>query len=474
MMQARGDEKEENRMPDEGIETTGILALNGLTYKLPPDLSVAIQRNNQSMYFQSQSYGAGATCVCVLNTGSSFVDFRRSFLVMTVRNESTPSGRSSYFGPNGSACNLINRIMIQTRSGAQIERVDNNNQLCSARLYMEHANSWTGRQYTDYKTSPPTDNEIESGLGPASIYGCQGCGFAQGASPAADDSWISGGIGGGQSIRFCIPLGELSTVWKHSQSLWPAALCSGLRLELLLEQPNQCMVSCQQDASTTSLGYSVQEIYLQLECYQLSDLVLRELNTMASTSSLEVVSVTAHDTQGTRSSSQNSMSLDCGRAASRALCALYRERPAIATVYTAAYDPMATLACTSSTYISNMQFRVGNLYFPQQGVKAFGTDWRTAANELYANSLQALGRFGIDESNCATSVFKFRRERLNIYQTLERSNVIDQSGIPLSNSRLLNVQQTWVGTPGASTLIDLFLFYSVLIKVYLNGASIEV
>jgi hypothetical protein len=479
MMQARHDEgKQEEAMPEEGIGSSGILALNGLTYKLPPDLSVAIQRNNQSMYFQSPTFAPGQTAVCVLNTGASYVDFRRSFLVITASNISTtspPAAHTCFFGPNGSACNLINRITILTRSGAQIERIDNVNQLNSARLYMEHSSSWVGQQYIDATGTitgagaVASDGAIEAGLGPAAMYGAQGVGFLPAST--ADDAWKSNSAATNQ-IRFCIPLGELSTVWKHSQSLWPAALCSGLRVELLFENAaNAMMVQSSADTGVT-LNYSIDEIYLQLECYQLSDNVLRSLNEMASTSALEVVSVTAHNTQGSRGSGNNSLSLDCGRACSRALAFLYRERPAVAIG--AGFDPFATVTMSASNYISNFQARVGSLYFPQQGVKAFNSNWRTAVNELYANSLQCLGRFGIDDCNCATNLFKFRTQRLNIYQTLERSGVIAEAGLPLSNSRLLNVQSTWVGSTGTPTLVDFYLFFSVLIRVYLNGASIEV
>jgi len=463
---------------DEGIETSGVLAINGLTYKLPPDLSVSIQRNNQSQYFQSQSYGPGATAVCVLNTGASFVDWRRSYLVMTVVNNSqtsAPATTNAYFGPNGSALNLINRLMIQTRSGAVIERVDNANQLASARLFMEHDVTWSGKSLAQSTAGvggtfvAPTNQSITDNSGCAKMYGAQ-----QQINSTVDTTWYEA-WSTGSSMRFVIPCGELSPAFRYSQSLWPASLCSGMRIELLLEQPYNAMLGVN---ATDTLSYTVSEIRFECECYQLSDMVLRVLNTMASSSALEVVTVTAHDTPGTRNSA--SYNLDSGRAASRSLAFLYRERPAFAGGAGAAtFDPFATISNVPSGgngYLTAHQARIGALYFPQATVKNQGgaAGWKTAPYELYMIALQCLGKLGISGENCGTNPFQYYLNRFNIYQTLERSNVIDQSGIPLSNSRLLSVQQTWSAAPSAATLIDLFLFHSVLIRVYLSGANIEI
>ncbi len=95
---------------------------------------------------------------------------------------------------------------------------------------------------------------------------------------------------------------------------------------------------------------------------------------------------------------------------------------------------------------------------------------------MYACTLQSLNRFGSKgQGNCSTNLQQYvALGRFNFYQSLERSNVIDQSGIPLSNSRLLTISQTWNTAPAAATLIDLFLFYSIMIRVFNSGANVEV
>ncbi len=476
--------KEPAGAQEEGLATSGILAVNQLSFKLPPDLSVAVQRNNQSQYFQSQQYSPGSTAIVVMNTGASYVDWRRSYLVMTVRNDSSAATDGKvqspvWFGPNGSACNLINRVLIQTRSGTVVERVDNANQLASARLYMEHDRTWTGSPCE--VAAPSTPAEVEAKAGCAFVYGAQGGSSI--ASGNNDSIWLgaaptptTGPAIVGQIRRFCIPCGEFSPVFRNSQSLWPSQLCSGLRIELLLENANIALVAA---GTSASLGYTIVDIRIEAECYTLSDLVLRSLNNMAASSALEVVSVTAHDTQSTRATS--TINVESGKAVSRALGYLYRERPALGNLVTGTnVDKFSTIVQDSTTpYITQHQARVGSLYFPQQGLKNQGggtlSAWRTCGQEMYMTSLQSLGKMGggVGE-NCSTNLFQYLLARFNVYQSLERSNVIDQSGIPLSNSRLLAIQQTWSAAPDAATLIDLFLFYTVLIRVYISGSNIEI
>jgi hypothetical protein len=108
--------------------------------------------------------------------------------------------------------------------------------------------------------------------------------------------------------------------------------------------------------------------------------------------------------------------------------------------------------------------------------------WKECSDEMYMITLQALGCMGFEPKHVVTSPWKFRSERGNFIQTLERSNVIDASGIPLSNSRLLSVQQVWnayrqgvdASQLGGAFLVDLFLFHSVLVRVYLSSANVEI
>lgn len=447
------DSKQDSGGGDGGVNAAGVLSLNNLSYRLTPDVSVASARNLQQQYFSSQSYSPGATCVAILNTGSNFVDFTRSFLVMTVRNLTTTSGgaatQAAWFGPNGSACNLINRLRVSTRSGTVIEDLQNCHQYASYKLAFERDATHTGR------IGPTTDLSLGSGL--AMMYGAT-------PLPITDAAFD---WGNGESLRFCIPFSAFSPVLGNSRSLWPGALCSGLRIEIILESPAVAMMAVTN--SSDLCNFAIDEIYMSLENYSLSDMVLRVLNTQCASSGLEIVSSTVHDTAATRLAA--SLNLDCGKAASRSLGFVYRERSA-QDLTDAKTDKFACYPISSSFYPTFFQSRVGSLYMPLAGFKNINGagGYRTVPYEIYANNVQ--DRFS-QMGGVATNLVQFMQSRFQIYQTLERSSVIDLSGIPLSNSRILNVQSIWNAAPSSATLVDLFLQYAVLIRVFLSGSNIE-
>ena len=199
---------------------------------------------------------------------------------------------------------------------------------------------------------------------------------------------------------------------------------------------------------------------------------------MASTSALEVVSVTAHNTQATRAAA--SVNVESGRSCSRALGFIWRERPALDTS-NATVDRFATYPNSEAIFQTEFQARVGSLYFPQQGFKSSGGGasggagaWKTCPQEMYASCLNSMGKLGLSPSSSATNIYQFLGSRYNFYQSLERSNVTAQSGIPLSNSRMLAVQSVWNAPPAPATLIDLYLMYTVLIRVFNSGSNLEV
>lgn len=426
-----------------------VQAVNQLSYKLPPDLSVATQRNMQSQYFQAQSYAPGSVAVCILNTGSSFVDFNRSVLYIDVMFSGTTAGitgATGGFGPNGSACNLLNRVLICSRSGSVLERIDNANQLASARLYLERSRDYVHNN--------------------ASVMGAN--------TGTAVPTYGSGTLAlGGETVRFALPCCDWSPLFANADALFPSALASGMRIELTLESALNALIYT---GATNVPNYQVTAIRLDCECYQLSDMVMRSLNNQASTSSLEVTSVTVHDTQSRRS--QSSVNVDCGKACSRALRYLYRERDSRADPTDATFDNFKCLPVTSTYWPVEHQARVGSLYIPQQSIRAGAgavalSSQKTASWEMFATTLKGIEKLGTGNAT-ETPIVTYMSDRFQIYDSLDRSSVLELAGIPLSNSRLLNVQQSWNVAPARATLIDLYLFHAVLIRCFLTGSNVEV
>jgi len=445
------------------MEVSGILNSNKLSYKLLPDLSVSVQRNNQSQFFQNQSYSPNTLGVCIWNTGSNYVDVSRSALVLTVKNT---SGSPAWFGGSGSACNLVNRITIMSRSGAVIELIQNANQLAAHTLAYRHDRTWRGQaQSIEAKATDLASVPALTVAGNAMMYGATALPLAATAAPntVVDYSWANN-----ETQRFFIPLSEISPFFANCHELLPASLCSGLRIELLFELAGNALMS----TTTTGISadYLITDCRFETECYQLSDMVLRTLSDQAASSGLEVVSVTAYNTQFNRTIA--SVNVDCSKAVARALSFVYRERPILASDSAATVsDHFACYPVDGTNYPVQFQSRVGSLYFPVQSVRS-GSGWRTAASDLYFITLQSLGSLGWARSGIATNFYSYLSKQFSVTQSLERESVLGLSGVPLSNARLLNVQMQW--STAASTVGDLFLFYAVLVRAFESGTNVEV
>ncbi len=447
---------------DSGILQQSILAANKITYKLPPDISVASARNNQSQFFGNQSYSPGAIAVCIWNTGSQYVHPVRTYLSVTVQNLSALANATAvsvWWGSNGSACNMVNRHTFSSRSGTVIELLQNANQLASFTSKFRHNRTWAGDEITP---------------GCAQMYGAGENALATGGMGAP---WTGGATG--QSIRFPIPLGEFSPFFANCTELLPATLASGARQEILLEQAAIALIA---GTASSINNYQIVDIRIEAECYQLSDLVLRALNDQAANSALDIVSLTAYDTTFSRVAS-TSINVDCAKAVSRAVGFLYRERPSTPN-NTTSPDYFASYIVDGTNYPVSYQARLGGLYFPQSSVRATAGQYRSAAVELYAITLQSLGHFGWGSEGVACNVGQYMGAalstsagvspvaRFQVYQSMERSDVLSGSGQPMSNARALNVQMGWQTT--ATTTGDLFLFYTVLVRCFLSGTNVEV
>ena len=68
---------------------------------------------------------------------------------------------------------------------------------------------------------------------------------------------------------------------------------------------------------------------------------------------------------------------------------------------------------------------------------------------------------------------EFRTGSAAIIQTLERSNVNNGAGIPLSNARILSLNASWSANATTELQIDFFLVYTTLLRCFISNVSIE-
>lgn len=205
---------------DEGADARmGMIQVNDLVYKLETDLSVAINRTHKTQFFQNQSYQDTQTMIAILNGGADYMDPRRTFLSFDLNipttdlgaNNANPDYRdaliSCYFGKNGSVLNLIDSVVVSTRSGDELSRVNDFGQLQNILLPEAFGPDWR--------------DTIGQGMGMGSYIGGRN-----------NTTLVVGGIQSEQRRRrFTVPLYCLSPFFNYGR-LQPSMLTSGLRIEI--------------------------------------------------------------------------------------------------------------------------------------------------------------------------------------------------------------------------------------------------
>ena len=416
-----------------------ILAVNQMTYVLQPDLSVCVSRTMCKNYPQAQQHAPRDTISFILNTGSAWVDFKDSYLELTIENKSTGgTDQHAFWGANGcSAANIINRLTISSRSGQVIERIDRCNQLAAIRVLWEKNASWA-----EY-----------------------GPGSATGIAKTADDLDWDDGVG--SRVRFVIPLGMISPFFDTCNQLVPCQLSSGMKIELLLEDAAVAMVM---KSSAATAGYLVSSCSLNLQSYLLSDVVSRTLSEMSSQSGLELVHETVYSAIGQRSSTV--LNTEFSKAASRVLKAIYHERPTASQDSTV--SKFAAVSWSDATpglyFCLEQQWRLGAQYFPNTSIR--GDSCRESAPEVYAAALQAFGTFARDNPVSYVSEKQFRNGAAIFAQSFERSSVLALAGQPTSNSRVINFSAKFADA-GSNRESSVYVFYTQLVRVFASNCVIE-
>ncbi len=226
---ANGDEGADARM--------GMIQVNDLVYKLDTDMSVAINRTHKIQFFQNQTYTNLQTSIAIVNSGADYIDPRRSFLSFDVVIPTTDLGAntlnsdyrnafiSAYFGKNGSVCNLIDSVVISTRSGDELSRVNDFGQLMNQLIPETFGQEWR--------------DSIGQEIGLGSFLGGNN-NSTYPAVPAYDSP--NQRVSEQRRQRFAIPLYLVAPIFNYGRLL-PSMLMSGLRIEIKWKPLD---VACQQ------------------------------------------------------------------------------------------------------------------------------------------------------------------------------------------------------------------------------------
>lgn len=346
-----------------GISNSSMITVNNLTYVMEPDLTVAVNATYKKHFFANQIGEPSRSNICILNSGADYIDFRRSYLsfdfALKTGNNSDylvydgaalPTVNSAQKAVNGldavsvgfgdgSSLNLIQRIVVNSRSGDEICRVDNV-------AYISH-------MLTNYCYGQEWKDSI------GSVIGMSDRPFL----------WEDVHVASQVRRRFHIPMYLLAGFFNY-EKLMPSMLCSGLRIQIDFTPIKEALVMSRDSlAINPTLSYEITNLHIDAKSIQLTDSTQRLLNEMSASMGLDLVYTDINTTMSNLPSSGGDFHVEVRQACSRALRAWARIR-----------DDNASSSFLRDSYaadhwlVTAYQWRLGSLYFPQQPVKAYNTD----------------------------------------------------------------------------------------------------
>jgi hypothetical protein len=420
------------------------LQVNNLVYEQPEALSLAVSRYYMRQYFQRATYSPGETAVIDFNSGTDFVDPGNSYITFTVKTTGGTTGTAS-FGA-GSAMNVIKQVTIRSRSGTELDRVEN------ANLY-----SRVNAAYTN------TNAYLYSGPGLME-------GFNQSATAMAYAT----------EYQFAIPFKRLAPFFrplKNGQKI-PPQLMSGLHMEIIWEEAKIALIQTGVGADFT--GYQINDLAVMTDNVCMTDDIQKTINQQSANAGLEYAYPRVFTAQnvvpGTACNAQ------IRKAVSQASIAWSISLSTDNNVITA--DSMQGIAWDAQVW----QYRLGALYFPQQQIQDNAT---AAVNgiESYAQAMEVFDKLKHPycEPAVAPAQFLARISTPGVLGTnpaswgglgiaavsLEKDAALNMSGLPVNNSRVLELNATFANTV-ATRVVVTFLEYMAVARSFVDNTSVGI
>ena len=419
-------------------ESKDDMLINNLIYRQPVDLSLAKSRTHVKQFFQRSDYknAAGQTAICDWNTGSSYINVANSFLVFDIKLRSLDAANRLYtYGVDGSAMNAINRIMIRTKSGSEIDRVD-------------YVPLWS-RTDTQYNCTKDYRDSVMSMAGYGRTYAS--------SVPSLDVP----------PHKVAIPLERLAPIFNPlKKQLMPPQLASGLHIELVFEQLAAVFKISQE---LDGPYYDITNIHFLLDQVDLSDEAQKAIAVESAETGLEWVTPRVYSLQTSLASGVSTANVQIRKAVTQATRAWsVVQNPAVYQNQT--YDSVESLEQPTSV---KWQYNLGSLYFPNQEVVDDNSLSPVASmiEALYAFDKTKDGSLG-----CRVGIEEFR-DRSGIFaMTANRDDDLFLSGLNINNSRALQFKFEVVWGPGQDTshLITSFLEYIQVVKCYSDQSVVSI
>lgn len=434
---------EEKNVGLEGKLADSLLQVNKLLYRMPPEIGIFSERKIVTDFFQQSSYNNGETMVLDAQTGSVFVDARKSYLRLTVSVGGDPNFNGD-FG-SGSAVNMFNRMVLRSRSGKELSRVEDANLLTK---YIQR-----------YTCSKDWFNTVGSSQGYPDP-GQDGAGLNSLLSKGDGKSFSTGTV-----TIFVIPMSIIP--FYNQDKLIPPQIQEGMRLEITLESPAVAFKST--GVAVTSYVVSRPEVHW--DTYDLADQFKRKITDMASSSGLVLLHKEYFHT--ITSSNTSTFNFDIKKAATKGLLSLIVARDPNTLV--AASDSMASQAYS----YTSQQAHIGSTYFPNSPLNT-PVVTQAGYNESYYNTLYAMNKLECWNAPAVSSytygstlpvAYNGYAADAMVACTLNKNQVSDMAGYVINNSRSLIWDIEF--NIASSRRLDVWLCFLRAVKIFQSNCEVR-
>lgn len=453
--------------PSSKMDMSQVQAINKVKYQLPSNLNIVERRTNKVNFADQNQYSSqsGNELVIRLQASSDYVYGKNCYLVFDVEAlgvDDNDTG-TDFFGFNkGTAMSLFDRVLYEDRSGSELERNDALNRWVRQVQPLHWSTEYTttgvanaGEFQSSYPADPTATPPVYLPNGSLANYNIRST-----TVPAVSNK-----------LTCVIPLHWFMGVF-NQETLIPSMLVSGSLIRLQLARATDAIVRIA-GATTEVASYSITNPRVVLDSLSLAPVVQKNLMEQSQAGGgLDFCYETAYYQSGNPGSQQN-FNLQVNKAVSRCQ-RLYWSAHAQATPSSAAKDNLGT----GQLNVSSLDYRLGDLYFPQRVINVTGSPQKNGA-ELYENTLQSIHRMkcSIDPPSVSKNSFCNDGTPLNATagdnnndgravhcQSFEMSSALEYSGLAINNSRTLEARINFVGTPATDQVIDAWICYLKLAK----------
>lgn len=420
-------------------ESQGDLEINNLIYEMPRALSLATGRTHIAQYSERNTYTVdrNSTMVWNWNTGNAFVDCANSYLRFKMKAINPSAVASPQFGV-GSALNLFHEIRIRSRSGTELSRLENCNLHNNYRLRYTKTTNWLSTIGSSFLVNNAFD-----------IFN------------AANTL----------QTEVVIPLSELDSFFRPLKgNLIPPQLASGLRIELSLESIAKAFLD---PLGFFQAGSSLElvDIAMMLDTVSLSDETSKILNLESSQSGLEYCYPRVYNYASTYNAGTSNFTVQVSKAVSQATHVYLVTQSAGVT-----NNPLVDSFVSEDFKYKNFQFRLGSAYYPNQVVISQTQNATIKGKEAYLLALSSFDKMKSVFQETSVTPVQYAGTACVLATSLERNQSLAVSGLPINNSRLLEVlvERDSFADAGVARDVNVFLSYVTVAKAYIDNVSVAI